>query len=36
LGRALWGRTGVWGARGWLDEAKGVESYFRKLSEAPK
>lgn len=35
LGRALWGRTGRWGARGWLDAARRAAVHMRAVS-APR
>ncbi|MBI3551354.1 MAG: hypothetical protein HY077_02445 [Elusimicrobia bacterium] len=32
LGRALWGRVGPWGTKGWMDEAKSVTRYFHEVS----
>jgi hypothetical protein len=29
LSRALWGRLGPWGTRGWLDETKRAVQYFK-------
>lgn len=35
LQRALWGRTGRWGARGWLDQAKRAAERLRRLPAVP-
>lgn len=34
LSRALWGRTGPWGAKGWMDEAKRVIKDFKAKASA--
>ena len=36
LGRALWGRLGPWGTRGWMNEAKATAQYFRRVSGQPR
>ncbi len=33
LGRALWGRVGPWGTRGWMDEARRVADYFHSVAK---